>query len=186
MTTTPETVETIRASEALMGQAPQVRERKVREEARAALDTIATDTPPSAPDIRGLMPEDAIRALEAYYVAALRFGGAVFPASLDKAREYAAECWSGALPNLVDRLSVVQFLACVASGAKLKIITGQEAKMYVFLAQTQLTVLKLMVEVEETSKRVALPPSPPAPQLFAPMPQNAMEPTPAQQKAGKR
>ena len=58
------------------------------------------------------------------------------------ARQNANSAWLSQLPDLEDKQSVLQFIACVAWGARMHIMDGTEAKMLMFMAQTQLTALK--------------------------------------------
>jgi hypothetical protein len=58
------------------------------------------------------------------------------------ARQNANSAWLSQLPDLEDKQSVLQFIACVAWGARMRIMDGAEAKMLMFMAQTQLTALK--------------------------------------------
>lgn len=55
----------------------------------------------------------------------------------------ASALWSAALPDPIDNPSTVAYIACVAWGARMRLLTPQETKAMMFLAQTQLSVLRL-------------------------------------------
>lgn len=68
------------------------------------------------------------------------------------AQEHANLRWRAELPDLIDRHSVMQFIALVAWGTRNRVLDAAEGKMLIFLAQTQLSVLK---PIEEATKRAA-------------------------------
>lgn len=54
----------------------------------------------------------------------------------------AGKVWKMNLPDLVDRRTTLGYIACIAWGAKMGILTAMETKTMMFTAQTQLTLLK--------------------------------------------
>jgi hypothetical protein len=61
-----------------------------------------------------------------------------------EASRRAAALWRGVLPELVDRQSTVAYVACVSWGLRMNLLTPTEAKTMMFIAQNQLTVLKML------------------------------------------
>jgi hypothetical protein len=61
------------------------------------------------------------------------------------AEQQADQMWREALPDLVDKHTVLIYLAAVAWGMRSRILNGNEAKLMIFLAQTQLTVFKMEI-----------------------------------------
>jgi hypothetical protein len=92
-------------------------------------------------------------------------------------RKRAGDLWRAVLPDILDRRTTTAYIACIAWGSKMQILSPVEAKTMMFMAQTQLTVLKAMSDNPERST------APPEGGLFAEAeraPQSAMEPTPEQ------
>jgi hypothetical protein len=73
----------------------------------------------------------------------LRMNAMGLPAAA--AAEHADNFWRQSLPDLADKHSVLIYLACVAWGMRCRILRPDEAKLMIFLAQTQLTVFKMDV-----------------------------------------
>ena len=63
----------------------------------------------------------------------------------DLARQNAGSALLTMLPELVDKHHVLAYIACVAWGQRMRILQSGEAKAMIFLAQTQLSVLKTQV-----------------------------------------
>ena len=57
--------------------------------------------------------------------------------------DHANAAWRESLPELVDKHSVLIYLAAVAWGMRNRLLKPDEAKLMIFLAQTQLTVFKM-------------------------------------------
>ena len=98
-----------------------------------------------------------------------------------EAKRRAGDEWRAILPDITDRRTTLAYIACVAWGAKMGILTTLEVKTMMYLAQTQLSVLK-------TSGQLDPPPPNPTGNLFdqSTEPQHTMEPTRAQMKRGAK
>lgn len=82
----------------------------------------------------------------------------------------ASDLWRAVLPDLVDHRTTLAYIACIAWGTKMQLLQPQETKAMMFMAQTQLTVLRMIQDTEPK-------PRPAAPgDLFAAAPQTSMEP----------
>jgi hypothetical protein len=103
--------------------------------------------PPRASDYRSLSIEQAVsRAAEIYSNA---LAEELVKADFDKTEtgEYAAAIWRAHLPDLLDRPSAQQYVACVAWGMKFGLIDANQAKSMMYIAQNLLTVLRINIEV---------------------------------------
>jgi len=67
---------------------------------------------------------------------------------LSEIRRKAADLWRAVLPDLVDHRTTLAYIACIAWGTKMQLLTPQETKAMMFMAQTQLTVLRGIAEAE--------------------------------------
>jgi hypothetical protein len=61
------------------------------------------------------------------------------------ARENAGRMWRIDLPELTSKHEVLAYIACVAWGQRMRILDAAEVKSMIFMAQTQLSVLKQTV-----------------------------------------
>ena len=61
------------------------------------------------------------------------------------AKENAGRMWRIDLPELTSKHNVIAFIACVAWGQRMRILDAAEVKTMIFMAQTQLSVLKQTV-----------------------------------------
>lgn len=107
------------------------------------------------PVLAGLPPGEAVRRLSDYYthsllLAARLYGGGV----TEEARTYARRCWRDALPDPDSKRDTLNLLACIAWGMRHSLLEPNEGKMLCYIAQTCLTVQRMIAE-DET------PPSPP-------------------------
>lgn len=91
----------------------------------------------------------------------------------------ASDLWRAVLPDLVDHRTTLAYIACIAWGNKMQLLSPADTKAMMFMAQTQLTVLRGM----EEARRAAMPRDVQRPaegELFMSMevrqPQNSMEP----------
>ncbi|MDR3792416.1 MAG: hypothetical protein P4L03_03455 [Terracidiphilus sp.] len=102
--------------------------------------------PPRASDYRGLSIEQAVSRSAEIYSNAL--AEELVKADFDKTYtgEYAAAIWRAHLPDLLDRPSAQQYVACVAWGMKFGLIDANQAKSMMYIAQNLLTVLRINIE----------------------------------------
>ncbi len=61
--------------------------------------------------------------------------------ALYEARKAASQAWHKALPRLTTRRAIHAYIACVAVGQELEIITGKHARELLYSAQLALTAL---------------------------------------------
>ncbi|HWA94369.1 MAG TPA: hypothetical protein VG844_07180 [Terracidiphilus sp.] len=142
---------------------PDPRDTAMQEAAARTLGDLARSSPPTIPTVAGRLPDTAVKILAEYHMEALRYGLHVHHGDASGADNYAANCWRQALPELSTHRDVLTFIACIAWGARNRIIAPQDAKMLMYVAQTQLTVLKLISSAER--EPTPLPP-PSTPSLF--------------------
>ena len=138
---------------------PDPRTTAMREAAQEALADIALTSPPLLPSIHGKLPDTVVKLLSEYYLKSIRYGMSVHVGDASGAESYAANCWRQALPELSTHRDVLTFIACIAWGARNRIIAPQDAKMLMYVAQTQLTVLKLIRSAEREQTPLPLLPS---------------------------
>jgi hypothetical protein len=113
--------------------------------------------PPRASDYRHLTIEEAVSRSAEIYSNAL--AEELVEADFDKTNtgEFAASVWRAHLPDLLDRPSAQQYVACVAWGMKFGLIDANTAKSMMYIAQNLLTVLRINIEapiVQQEPRRI--------------------------------
>ena len=103
-------------------------------DAREPIDTVS---------YAGMTTDQIVRALASQYAVALKFFNGQRGADPVLARQNAVNVWQSLLPEMIDVYQTRAFIACVAWGHKMKLLTPQDAKIMIFMAQTQLTLLKM-------------------------------------------
>jgi hypothetical protein len=82
----------------------------------------------------------------------------------------ASDLWRAVLPDLVDHRTTLAYIACIAWGTKMQLLTPQDTKAMMFMAQTQLSVLRGMADAMPKPKPI------PSGELFPAAAQSSMEP----------
>ncbi|MGB7547380.1 MAG: hypothetical protein WBM14_06510 [Terracidiphilus sp.] len=95
-----------------------------------------------APDYSEMGVREVLDHLATVYANALVSMAEILNLDPVTARKSAGNLWRTELPELTDRHSVVIYIACVAWGQRLGILDPAEVKTMIFMAQTQLSVLK--------------------------------------------
>lgn len=113
----------------------EVRERSAR--IRTALALVAV--PPAASDYRGKSIEQAVTHCARVYA--------------DDQLGFALAMWRATLPDLLDRHSAQQYVACIAWGMKYGLLDANTAKSMMYVAQNLLTVLRIAMEQPERHER---------------------------------
>lgn len=134
------------------------------------------EQPLAAQDYSGMSIPEVVAHTMNVYAQALK---ALVDLKMDHAvaKENAARLWRAELPELTDRRSVVAYIACVAWGQKMRLLEPAEIKVMIFMAQTQLTVLKQCPPSSSASVPTLTGAAEPASgMLFPPAPQTSMEP----------
>jgi len=97
----------------------------------------------AARDYSGLTIKQTVELLMNIYSKSLKEFQSIRGVPEHTALENAARCWRAELPELIDRKSVLAYVACIAWGQRMGAISGSDAKLMMFMAQTQLTALKV-------------------------------------------
>lgn len=71
------------------------------------------------------------------------------------AKKSAANAWKADLPELADKHSVLAYIACVAWGQRMGLLEPTEVKTMIFMAQTQLSVLKQSIAISPGAGRIS-------------------------------
>ena len=112
------------------------------------------DHPMKAQDYRGLSIEQAVsRCAEAYSAAMVQaIHEAGYELKPEEVKEYASAVWRCSMPDLLDKHSARQYVACVAWGLKMSLIDANTAKSMMYIAQLLLSVLRIEVAREEPER----------------------------------
>lgn len=111
-----------------------------------------TETVFAARDYSALTIKQTVELLMNVYSRALKEFQGTRGISDTVAYQNAAQCWKAELPELIDRKSVLAYIACIAWGQRYGAITPTDAKLMMFMAQTQLTALKTETTVGTVGK----------------------------------
>lgn len=106
------------------------------------------------PDLTGMGPGEAVKALADFHMHSILFAGRMYGGIVPEAHQYARRAWRDALPDPNSKRDTLAMLACIAWGMRRGLLDPNEGKMLCYIAQTCLTVQR-MIDDEST------PPSPP-------------------------